>query len=147
MAAYLIDTNILMRVFQEASVHHPEAMRALSLLLGREEDVCITPQVIIELWASATRPLDVNGLGVQPGFLSGYVEGQIEQFRMLDDAPDVFESWLELVRKYDVKGKRAHDARLVAVMKAHRVENLLTFNVDDFKMFEGINTIHPSSVQ
>jgi predicted nucleic acid-binding protein len=37
--------------------------------------------------------------------------------------------------------------RLAAVMKAHGIARILTFNVDDFKRFAGIEAIHPDSVR
>jgi|GEM_PF-3473483 len=29
---------------------------------------------------------------------------------------------------------------------AHNVENLLTFNVDDFTVFENVKAVHPASI-
>jgi hypothetical protein len=40
-----------------------------------------------------------------------------------------------------VKGTKAHDARIVAAMKAYGVTHLLTLNGDDFKRFHGIITV------
>lgn len=41
---------------------------------------------------------------------------------------------------------KVHDARLVATMKTHGVSRLLTFDVDDFKRYTGIEVIHPKTV-
>ena len=48
--------------------------------------------------------------------------------------------------KHPVSGKQAYDARLVAAMKVHKVTHLLTFNSEDFKRYEGITVVSPSSV-
>ena len=40
-----------------------------------------------------------------------------------------------------MKGKEAHDARIVAAMLAHRVSNLLTFNMGDFKRYTQITSV------
>jgi predicted nucleic acid-binding protein len=44
----------------------------------------------------------------------------------------VFPRWLELVTANGAHGKRAHDARLVAVMLANGVTRVLTLNAADF---------------
>ncbi|MEX0641079.1 MAG: hypothetical protein WD468_00180 [Pirellulales bacterium] len=46
----------------------------------------------------------------------------------------------------DVKGKPAHDARLVAAMTRHSITHILTFNVDDFRRFSGIEVLQPQTV-
>lgn len=146
MARYLLDTNILLRLLQPESEQHEIAQRAISALLAREDDLCITPQVVIEFWCAATRPIDVNGLGIQPSFLSSYVSGPLADFDMLEDDDSIFPRWLQLVSLHSVRGKKTHDARLVAAMQAHGVENLLTFNTGDFAGFEEIKAVHPRKV-
>jgi predicted nucleic acid-binding protein len=66
---------------------------------------------------------------------------------MLEDQAGIFPAWLQLVKQYDVQGKKVHDARLVAVMQTHSISHLLTFNVDDFHRFAGITAVHPSESQ
>lgn len=44
-----------------------------------------------------------------------------------------------------VKGKRAHDARLVAWMRVNKVERVLSFNVRDFHGFDGVDAVSPES--
>jgi predicted nucleic acid-binding protein len=46
-----------------------------------------------------------------------------------------------LVRQHDVMGKSAHDARLVAAMRRHDLQHLLTFNVTDFQRYGGIELL------
>lgn len=43
-------------------------------------------------------------------------------------------------------GVKVHDARLVAVMKANGVAQVLTFNVTDFARFAGIEALHPDRI-
>lgn len=54
--------------------------------------------------------------------------------------------WLELVVQHAVTGKPAHDARLAAVMRANGIEQILTFNVGDFKRYKGLNVYSPQEV-
>jgi predicted nucleic acid-binding protein len=145
-ARYLLDTNVLLRAVQEEADDHTIAISAISLLAGRGEDLVVTPQVLIEFWSVATRPTDVNGLGWSVQLVDEEVTRLLDQFPMLVDRPEVFAHWLQIVRSHEVKGKRVHDARLVAIMRAHRVAHLLTFNVDDFKGHPDMTIVHPRDV-
>jgi hypothetical protein len=62
---------------------------------------------------------------------------------LLDDTPAVLPHWLALVTTHTVEGKRAHDARLAAIVQVHRVGAILTLNPRDFVAFSGIAVFHP----
>jgi hypothetical protein len=44
-----------------------------------------------------------------------------------------------------VLGVKAHDAKLVAMRKVHRVPSILTLNVGDFARYD-IEAIHPAAL-
>ncbi|MGK7945745.1 MAG: hypothetical protein AB4058_14885, partial [Microcystaceae cyanobacterium] len=50
------------------------------------------------------------------------------------------------VTKYEIKGKRTHDARLCAVMLTYGINHILTFNPRDFSFTSSINVIHPQDL-
>lgn len=62
--SYLADTNLLVRSSEAGHPLQKIAREAISALLNRGDQVCITPQNIIEFWAVATRPITNNGLGL-----------------------------------------------------------------------------------
>ena len=64
-------------------------------------------------------------------------------FDLLPDGAAVFPEWQRLVVTHDVKGRNAHDARLVAAMVVHGVDHLLTFNGADFARFPGLTVLAP----
>ena len=146
MPRYLLDTNVLLRAAQEEAADHIVATSAISSLAARGEDLVLTPQILIEFWSVATRPIDVNGLGWSVQLADEEVTRLLDQFPILVDRPEVFAHWLQIVRSHGVKGRKVHDARLVAIMRAHGVSHLLTFNVDDFKGHLDIASVHPRNV-
>lgn len=146
MIRYLLDTNILLRALYKGSPQRQEVMDALSSLRSNGDLLCIAPQVVTEFWSVATRPADVNGLGLTTGFVSAYVDRILRHFYLLEENRSLFNNWLALVRVHEVLGKNVHDTRLVAIMQTYDVEHLLTFNVDDFKRYQEIKPVHPREV-
>ena len=64
--SHLLDTNILVQWVNPAAPDHPLAVAAVLALMDREEQLCITPQNLVEFWGVATRPANANGLGLSP---------------------------------------------------------------------------------
>jgi predicted nucleic acid-binding protein len=67
----LVDTNVLLRLFQSQHPHAPLAEAAIRSLTNNGVQLCIVPQNMYEFWAVATRPLTNNGLGM-PRDIQGY---------------------------------------------------------------------------
>ena len=146
MATYLADTNLLLRMADPASPQHPIATQSLARLLGQGDEVYLTPQNFIEFWAVATRPMEANGFGWSSERTTKEVTELQERFQLLPDLPDIFTRWLGLVKQFPIHGKRVHDARLVAVLQAHAVEHLITFNTSDFPAFSSVSLVDPRSL-
>jgi len=142
----LLDTNILLRAVPPFDADQAAVNAALRRLHAASHRLTIVPQVLYEYWVVATRPINNNGLGMTSSAADEAVERWIEVFYLVRDEHVIFEIWRELVRDYDVKGKNAHDARLVAAMRRHEIGTLLTFNDADFKRFKDIRILTPASV-
>jgi predicted nucleic acid-binding protein len=146
MQQYLLDTNILLRAADTSSASHSLANQAINKILTDGNECVITAQVLIEFWVVATRPIDVNGLGWNTQLTQDYVNNLLDNFRLISETSDIFTNWLQLVTDYDIKGKRTHDIRLLAVMKSHKISYLLTFNPKDFILVPNITIVHPQDL-
>jgi predicted nucleic acid-binding protein len=135
--AYLLDTNVLVRLANTADTRHAVAARTVVELHRRGEVLHVTPQVLIEFRNVATRPAAQNGLGLSTVDAETQAAGVEATFPLLGETPDIFPAWKALVSALGVIGKQVHDARLVAVCHAHRVTHLLTFNVSHFARMAG----------
>ena len=142
----LLDSNICLRLANINAPQYPLVSGATKALLNEGNELAIVPQNIYELWAVATRPTSSNGLGWSTRRTEEAVELLRSSFILLSDTPDLFSTWLELVTRFDVKGKQVHDARLVAAMQTHGVENILTLNVKDFERYLEVKPVHPEEV-
>jgi hypothetical protein len=67
-------------------------------------------------------------------------------FFLLPDTPAIYVAWESLVVQYQVIGKPAHDARLVAAIQVHGLTGILTFDKTGFSRYAGIEVVHPSDV-
>ena len=146
MARYLVDTNLLLRILGPDSEQRRQAITAITSLRSQGDILYTTPQIVIEFWSVATRPADANGFGWDAAVVSSEVGNMLQRFPLLEDTPAIFANWLDIVQSLRVEGKRSHDARLVAVMQAHGVDHLLTFNTSDFAVHQGITVVHPADV-
>jgi predicted nucleic acid-binding protein len=146
MTNYLLDTNLLLRLSDQASPDRALTEQAILKLRVNGDLLCITTQNLMEFWAVVTRPTNVNGYGWSTQEAAAEVQYLLKKFVHLPDPPDVLQHWLALVSQYDIKGRRTHDARLAAVMLAHGITHLLTFNTGDFASFTNISLVHPSDL-
>jgi predicted nucleic acid-binding protein len=142
----LLDTNVLSRIAQPRHPQHSTATEAVDELHPRGDELFLVPQVLYELWVVCTRPLGENGLGLSAAEARGKHQEARALFAVLADNEKTLPLWEELVVRFDVKGKNAHDARLVAAMKVHGLTHILTFNTADFVRFPDITVLAPERV-
>lgn len=120
--------------------------QALKKLESGSETIVIVPQILVEFRVVATRPIDVNWLGMTTGEAEKELESLQKLFTVLPENERIFDEWKMLVAKHKVGGKPAHDARIVAAMKVHRIENILTLNPNDFKRYTEIKAVRPQDI-
>ena len=142
----LLDTNILLRMAELQHVMHETALQAAKALVGGGETLCLVSQNLYEFWVVSTRPVAQNGLGLSAVQAEAELTEIKRQFGIHDDTPAIRPTWEQLVAKYQVIGKNAHDARLVAAMIAHKIPRILTFNTADFLRYKEIEAIAPEAV-
>ena len=148
--AYLIDTNILVRLANAADPRHTVAAHAVLELHRRGEKLHITPQVLIEFRNVATPPANGKWPGaIDDGRRDGGGDSRGD-LPLLAETPAIYPAWKALVEALGVVGKQIHDARLVAVCHANAVSHLLTFNAIHFARFAGFGfgvvVVDPASV-
>jgi predicted nucleic acid-binding protein len=144
--AWLLDSNILLRMSKSDDPHHPMISGALRILVAQDARLCFTSQTLGEFWNASTRPLDKNGLGLSVEEADRIAHVIERDFDLLPDSRDVHDRWRHLLVVHKVKGVQVHDTRLAASMYVHGVKHLLTVNVRDFQRFPLIRAVHPSEV-
>ena len=145
MAAFLADTNVLLRIVDPGSPEHEVAIRSVADLQSKGDVVYLASQNLYEFWAVATRPVANNGLGWDSERAKQEIEDLQERFSLLHDSELILEKWLELVTTFRVQGKRPHDARLAAVLLVNHFDHLLTFNDTGFTSLP-ISVVRPDAL-
>lgn len=142
----LVDSNILLRLSDLSSPQHPVCRRAIDECIRKGVPLAVCTQVLIEFWSVSTRPLDANGLNrtVEDTYQSCLDTLDIAVF--LPDPEDILDRWLDLVRRYEVRGKQVHDARLVALASAYGIPQILTLNPQDFARYAEVTALLPEDV-
>jgi predicted nucleic acid-binding protein len=140
---YLIDSNVLIRWVQHESPDFSVVRTAIKQLSRFKHVPCYTSQNLGEFWNVLTRPADRNGYGYTPAAAHIRAADIESNLRLLPDTLAVHNVWRRLLVDYRVCGVQVHDARLVAAMRVHGVERILTFNTKDFARFDQIQAIHP----
>jgi predicted nucleic acid-binding protein len=144
--AYLADTNIAARWGLPGDPQYTIIRSAVLSLQAQRQVVYITPQVLIEFHALATRPVEANGLGWTSQAARNEARNIEAVFPLLPEVEAIYPLWSALVDTYGIVGRQVYDARLVAVMQAHGLSQILTFNGNHFRRFAGITVVEPKSL-
>ena len=149
MNRYLVDANVLLRWLDSSDPQHAIAKNAIDTLDEQGHDLHITAQNVIEFWAVASRPLHNNGFGWDVARCYSSVSLLLKSFEYSPDTAAIFDEWQRLVAKHSVTSLHVHDTRLVAVIKTHNLDGILTFNEKHFRRFEAnenIVVLEPAAV-
>ena len=144
--SYLADTNVAVRRVLPADSQYVVVTNAIDKLREQGEIIYITPQVLVEFHALATRPLEANGLGLSVAQASTQTKMIEAVFPLLPEIPAIYPALRSLVDIYEVVGRQVYDARLVAVMQVYGITHLLTMNPTHFRRFTSITVIEPQNI-
>jgi len=140
----LIDTGVLARLIERDNPKSRAAEKALRESEDDAAEMSVCSQVLTEFWVVSTRPPESNGYGLDPIDADACIVDFLDAFTLLPDPPDLFYPWREIVVADKVRGKQAHDAQLVALLRAYAGHRVLTFNARDFRHYADIEVIVPS---
>ena len=129
---YLPDTSVLVRLYDTNNPLSTLVRQCFRKIERDGQELAIVPQILVEFWAVAIRPTNVNGLGMKTGEAETELDKFQKLFKVLPENEKIFQEWKTLVAKYNVKGKPTHDTRIVAAMIVNGIDNILTLNPGDF---------------
>ncbi|TVR70900.1 MAG: hypothetical protein EA427_05160, partial [Spirochaetaceae bacterium] len=128
----LADTNVYLSATDRSRENHGDAWGFLQRCTGAGIHCAVTGQILREYLVVATRPADVNGLGLSLEDALSNMTVFRGRTVFLEESEAVSRELEALVRRYGITGKRVHDANIAAVLAVYRVPYLITANRDDF---------------
>ena len=135
-----LDTNILLTATDEARQHYQLARDLISEHHRSGLHLGFSGQIIREYMVVATRPLQANGLGLNPNDTIHNVDEFRKRLLFFPETEEVSNELRVLMIKFRLSGARIHDANVVATMSAHGVSKLITDNTGDFSTFSTVQT-------
>ena len=139
----MVDTNILLSATNKERADHETSYRVFSKALEMGVHLATCGQVLREYLVVATRPVEVNGLGLS---LEDSLKN-LEWFRKrqvyLEEPESVHHILVKLIQAKQATGKSIHDMNIAALMRQHGFRAILTNNADDFSGITGIEALGP----
>lgn len=100
-----VDTNIFVGAIQTFDpALRTASRRAVRLFYGQGDELVCFPQNLVEFWSAATRPANVNGLGLSSEQAARYVDRFLSLVRLLPESPEIFPTWRKIVLEHRVSG-------------------------------------------
>ncbi|MFT4009102.1 MAG: PIN domain-containing protein [Nocardioidaceae bacterium] len=134
----VVDTNVLLAATDRSRAAHAAATAFLN---DDERRLALTPQVVREYLAVATRPVEANGLGLAGAGAVANVRQLLDDMDLLSEGAVTTGGLMDLIGDHAVAGKQVHDANVVAVALAHRASAIVTDNVRHFARFDQLIAI------
>jgi len=134
----LLDTNIILRSKQPNSKEYLTVTNKITQWVLANETLVIAPQTLYEFYSVATRPIQANGLNMTTIQAHAEIIQLEKAYLVLPENEKILPLWLKLVTENEIKGKKSHDARLVAYMQSHEIKQIYTLNTDDFQRFKDV---------
>lgn len=137
-ALVVVDTNVLLTATDRSRAAHSAATEFLN---GDERRLAMTPQIVRAYLAVATRPVEVNGLGLSGQDAAANVEQFLRDMELLPEDGATTRRLVDLIAQDSAAGRQVHDANLVAVALAHKADTIVTDNARHFARFADLITI------
>lgn len=139
----VVDTNVLVAATDTSRVAHAGATEFLNQDTRR---LAISPQIVREYVAVATRPVELNGLGMSADAATTNVKQFLDDMELLREDGRTTQRLMDLVRRGSAAGRQVHDANVVAVALAHRAGAIVTGDTRHFLRFADLIVIESLDV-
>lgn len=134
----VVDTNVLVAATDESRRGHRRAVEVLDDWPTVGTVLYTSGQILREYLAVATRPLDMNGMGVSSEDAIANVRSLRGRLHLLAENTKVADHLLVLLAEVPCSGKQVHDANIVATMLVHGVGAIVTADEAHFARFAGM---------
>lgn len=137
MIKYFIDTNILIYSTIENHIHNKTAQK----LLLSYDNLYISNQIIQEYINTIT---DKKKIGVDIDLKTAFnnIDTFLNFIRIVNNHNISYSDIKKLAITNNIDKRKIFDLQIYLTMKLNDIDNIITYNVKDFKIFNDINIIH-----
>ena len=136
------DTNVFLTATDQSRPQHEAANSLIRKAVAGHHQLALSGQVVREYLVVATRPIDVNGLGLSSDdALKNIGVFASPPFAFCEESENVNSRLRSMVEIHALTGKAIHDANVVATMLTSGITTLVTQNPSDFVRYEQIKVI------
>lgn len=140
-----LDTNVLAYV---TNTKAPQHATALEIFRPCETEIlCVSSQVLAEFYSYITNPA-ILAKPLEPTEAISRIRRicQMPHVCLLSTPLDLFEGWMRLLAERPVTNGGIFDLLHIAIMLAHEVTSIYTFNAKDFSWCSQIEVIDPANL-
>ena len=112
--ALSVDTNVLLTATTPGRPFHEKALKVMNDWPNQGIVLCTSGQILREYSVVATRPAEVNGLGLSIQDVLANLAEISSRMRFLVESQSVANRLQGLMKEINCKGKQLHDANIVA---------------------------------
>lgn len=141
----LLDTNVFLSATDQSREHHQVCTDLLRTGPYAGVHFVTIGQVLREYLVVATRPADVNGLGLGVDAAVRNIGTFRTRMHILPETREILDELISVTHRHSLKGKRIHDANLVAAVHHHHVDHIVTDNISDYASLTLVPVWSPSA--
>lgn len=134
-APVVVDTDVLLAATDRSRAAHAASTTFLN---DDERRLALTPQIVREYLAVATRPREANGFGLAAADAVANVRQFLDDMDLLSEDAVTTAGLMALIEGQAAAGRQVHDANIVAVALAHRASTIVTDNTRHFARFDQV---------
>jgi predicted nucleic acid-binding protein len=142
----MVDTNVLLSATNTARSDHLASHRVFSRALSEGIHLCTCGQILREYLVVATRPVSVNGLGLDLDVSLRNLSWFRRRMVFFPETEEVHQALLTLAGSRGIRGKHLHDGNIAALMSCSGIAHLATNNPEDFAAFPEFTILAPEDI-
>jgi len=136
----IVDTNMWIYFLNKDSIYHQKAKEGISQLINLGYNLFITSQIVREILVVLTKE-GIMEKAIKVDEAISKINELLEFLSILYENEKSLYVLKDLVKKYQLKGKRIHDVNVVAVAVVNNIRRIFTHNIGDFKCFSEITPL------
>ncbi|MEZ0325659.1 MAG: type II toxin-antitoxin system VapC family toxin [Fimbriimonas sp.] len=146
---FLLDTNVLIRLSAASEPEHELTTNTIGRLMEQRHELFVTDQALREFWHVCTRSRDSNGKAMSAEQTAQLLDAIEATSTVVYGTSESFARWRAIISEAGVTGALCHDANHVAIALANGIDNIITFDVADFRKLNvsGLTIVHPAEIQ